>query len=303
MTRPGIPFTVWGQLITSVLCSLQILGSAGCSTTFSGTGDPLNPSNPLGLLINRDPGATTLGAIRLPTGESVFVFGQYSRSGLIERIDGAVLVDQDGKESSVLFENSLVKSARTSDGSSLAMQYDEVSTRRIKGRADVVFGALDGANKNQTFEFDIDLERAAAEVAEQLRESLGIEVSDEEPPDSPDDRRIVGDPMSAFTVANPAGTPSKEEIRSQLLLVFLQFHAAAFATLGYVLVEIVSALVGIIFEVVASVVVAVTRAVVIAMFTPIILLGEVMRAATRQPIIPVNFDLDIDIEIPGLPRS
>ncbi len=302
MLQSRAPFTFWGQIVTSVLCSIQILGGVGCNTTFNL--DPTDPSNPTGLLINRDRGSNTLGAIRLPSGESVFLFGAYGSSGLIERIDGAVFIDSEGNESSAVFENGLIKSARSSDGSSLDMTYDEVSTRRIKGHVDLVFAALDETDRDQTTEFDIDLERAAAEVAAEMRERLGLDISDAEPPESPDGKRLSADRAVEQVLDTRFGDmATKEEMRSQLILVFLQFHAAAFSALGFVIVEILSALVGIIFNVMVAVVVVLTRAIVVAMFLPLILLGEVMRAAVHQPIRPLSFELDIDIEIPRRPRS
>ncbi|MBK8268816.1 MAG: hypothetical protein IPK83_11145 [Planctomycetes bacterium] len=280
-----------GHGVITFLCSIQFIGYSGCASSLStGTYDP---DHPLGLFVNSDLSSSNLGAIRLPGGESVYVFGSYFASGLIQEITGAVLQDADGNEATATLENGLVKRATSFDGSTLDMSYDEVSSRRIKGRADVFFAGLDESDQNQTMEFDIDLQKVAADLADEVRDLLGLNISDSEPPE---------DPLGKTKVFDSALEFEKTEARAQLILAFAQFHIAAYAALGFVIVEIMSAVVGILFELVANVVLAVTQAVIIAMFTPFILLGEVMRLAVRQPLFVVDINIDLNVSPPKRPR-
>lgn len=285
------PKSAIGHGVITFLCCIQFIGYSGCASSLSSS--TYDPDQPLGLFVNSDMSSSNLGAIRLPGGESVYVFGEYFPSGLIQEITGAVLQDADGNEATATLENGLVKKAKSFDGSTLDMDYDEVSTRRIKGRADVFFAGLDEADQNQTIEFDIDLQKAAADLADEVRDLLGLNISDSEPPE---------DPLGKTKAFDSAFELTKSDARAQLILAFAQFHIAAYAALGFMIVEIMSAVVGIMFELVANVVLAATQAVIIAMFTPFILLGEVMRLAVRQPLFVVDINIDLNVSPPKRPR-
>ncbi|HWL95671.1 MAG TPA: hypothetical protein VNT79_19290 [Phycisphaerae bacterium] len=288
-----------GHCVISVLCGVQIIGFTGCSTALPPS--DFDPNNPLGLFANSDTSSDTLGAIRLPTGETVFVFGEFFETGLIRDINGAILHDQEGREATATFDNGFVTSAKSFDDSTLNITYDEISTRHIRGRADLSFSALDEADREQSTAFDIDLEQAAADLANDVRDLLGIDISDEAPPEDPFGKAKIAEASMLKILENPSSTPmEKVTARAQLVLVLAEFHVAAFAALGFVLVEIMAKLVGVIFEVMVAVVTVVTQAIVLAMFIPFILLGEVLRAATRQPLFVV--DVEVVLDVPRRPR-
>lgn len=287
MKLSRLPYSVFGHFVTALLMGVQMMGLPGCSTALNS--GPYDPDNPVGLFANDDTSSDTLGAVRLPTGETVFVFGDYGSNGAIREITGAILRDSSGQEAWAIFDNGLVQSAGSFDGSTVDMTYDEVSTRRIKGRADFSFAGLAEEDREQAATFDIDLEQAADQLADKVRDLLGVDISNSEPPD---------DPLAkSKQVEEAAGI--KSEVRSQLILLF---HAAAFAALGYVFVEIMAALVSVVFEVMVNVVSALTQAVVVAMFTPFILLGEVMRLSIEQPLYQVDINVDLDLDLPRHPR-
>ena len=52
-------------------------------------------------------------------------------------------------------------------------------------------------------------------------------------------------------------------------------------------------------NVLVGVVAAVTQALVVAMFTPFILMGEVLRVAVLQPVHTVNLEVDLNLNPPG----
>ncbi|MBX3396099.1 MAG: hypothetical protein KF841_12105 [Phycisphaerae bacterium] len=302
MNAARLPQTVLGSAVTGLLTAIQMIGIVGCSTAFNPV--DFNPASPVGLFVNRAGTGGLLGTIRLPNGRSAFLFGSVFESGLIREIDGAVLVDENGDEAFAVFDNGFIKSAEAFDGSTLSMNYDEISTRRVKGRADLNFAAVPESDRQQSIPFDIDLEQNARDLAAKVRELFGIDIINAEPPDNPlaKSRQLDAQRGSASSelVGGPGGS-GKEFAREQLILFFVQFHAAAFAALGFILVEILAAVVPILFELTVAVVSSITQAVVIAMFTPFILLGELMRVAVFQPLYVVNIDVDLNLSIPRRP--
>lgn len=302
MNAARLPHTTLGYVVTGLLTSIQMIGVVGCSTALNPA--DFNPANPLGLFVNRGGAGGLLGTIRLPNGRAAFLFGSVFDSGLIREIDGAVLVDENGKEASAVFDNGFIQSAEAFDGSTLSMQYDEISTRRVKGRANLNFAAVPEPDREQSIPFDIDLEQTARDLAAEVRELFGIEISDSEPPEDPLGKSKQLDAEISAASPSPlsaSGESAKDLARQQLILIFAQFHAAAFAALGFIMVEILTSIVPILFELTVAVVSAITQAVVIAMFTPFILLGELMRVAVFQPLYVVNIDIDLNLSVPRRP--
>ena len=287
-----IPYSIPGQLLTALLASILILGPAGC-TTF--TGNPAgDPNSPFGAFINADASSDILGSVRLPTGESVFVFGSFQPNGLIAEITGAVLVNDQGEQASVVFEGGRLAMAGSFDGSTAAFTYEEFTTERLRGTVDLFFASVPAPDQNQMIEFDIDLNQAAADLAAMVQQSLGLEISDAEPPPDPLARPRLAD-------AARAGLP-KDMQSAQLVFLFAQFHVSAFAALGFAMVRLVAHVVEAVMELVVGLVRAITRAVVVAVMTPFILMGDVLRLTVNQPIIILNFDLEFNFDIPLRPH-
>jgi hypothetical protein len=274
-------------------CSVLIAGPAGCQTGIFDFGTPVTGgSNPFGLLINNNTASDILGAIRLANGDNVFLFGKFQESGLIERIDGASFRNSAGQVAKVELTNGLVSKATSFDGSTLTMTYDEISTARLRGTVDLFFAALTGDDANQSIPFDIDLAQAAADVATDIQNFLGIDISESEPPANPVGKTRLPDVDKGYKTSNPDAV-------AQLILAFISFHRAAFGAIGYVIVEIMGGLIGVMTQLLVGVVVAVTQAVVVAMFTPIILMGEILRIAVFEPVFTVDLDVDLNLDPPG----
>ncbi len=287
--------TAFSRVVMAFACSVLIAGPAGCTTggfnNFLNIGTPGTP-NPFGLLINTDLASDLLGAIRLASNENVFLFGKFSDSGLIERIDGASYRNSEGQVAKVELANGLVTKATSFDGSTLTMVYEEISTQRLKGRVDLVIAGIAGDDGMQSFPFDIDLAQAVDDVTAEIEEFLGIDVSETVPPENPVGKVRLPDVNKGVKTSNP------DQV-AQLILAFVSFHRAAFAAIGYVIVEIMGGLISAMANLVVGVVVAVTQAVVIAMFTPFILMGEVLRVAVFQPVYTVDLNVDLNLNPPG----
>lgn len=280
-----MPHTVAGQLLIALLGGVLIVGPSGCANNFS-VGDL---ASSFGVFLNTDVASGILGAIRLASGESAFVFGSHKADGQIEEITGAVLVDAQDRRADVSFEHGRLKHASSFDGSTLDVTYDEVTSTRLAGRVDLFFAQAPAADQNQSVAFDVDLEQAAAELAATVWNLLTLSISDAEPPDDP----LAGKPR-----LDDAGLHKDDA--SQVVL-FAAFHVSAFAAIGYAMVQIVTGCVRAVMNLVVGLVSAITKTVVFAVFTPFMVLGDVLRSAVINPIITLNFDLDFNFGVPDAP--
>src|SRR5690606_37021893 len=129
-----------------------------------------------------------------------------------------------------------VSKATSFDGSTLSMTYTEISTSRLRGTVDLFFAELPEPDAHQSIPFDIDLARAAAELAAELQSFLGISISTAEPPANPVGKSRLPDLDKGHKTSNP-------DAAAQLILAFVGFHQAAFAAMGYIIVEIMGGLI------------------------------------------------------------
>jgi len=280
-----MPHTVAGQLLIALLGGIFIMGPSGCANNFS-FGDV---TSSFGTFLNTDVASGVLGSIRLASGESAFVFGSYKANGQIEEITGAVLVDTQDRRADVSFEGGRLKHASSFDGSTLDVTYDEVTPTRLAGRVDLFFAQAPEADQHQSVAFDVDLEQAAADLADAVWTLLTLSISDAEPPD---------DPLAEKPRRDDAG-PQKDD--ASQVIIFAAFHVSAFAAIGFAMVQIVTGCVRAVMNLVVGLVTAITKTVVFAVFTPFMLLGDVLRSAVSNPIITLNFDLDFNFTVPDAP--
>jgi hypothetical protein len=285
--RPG---TLPGCLILAALASALILGQPGC-TGFQLGGLPGGSASTLGFLINTDTASDILGAVRLADGSAVYAYGTFLPDGNIGELQAAVLVSAAGQEAAITFENGLARKARGFDGSTLNITYDEISPQRLRGRVDLFFAAAAPGEQNQSIAFDVDLLQAAADLAQQVQQLTGLTISAQPPPQDPNGRAIV-----------PAPAGPKTAGQSQLILVFAPFYQHAIATAGYIVVQVMARLVDVLVRTVATVVVSLTRVVIVAVCSPFILLGDIMRAAATQPILAVNLAVRLALAGVTIPR-
>ena len=299
LAREGVPTpmlrTTYAHHLARILCacsiSVLIAGSAGCQSGFNlGGFTPFTGGNPFGLLINTDINSNVLGVLRLATGESVFSYGAFQSNGLIQRVDGFVYRDAVGQEAKVELTNGLVSRATSFDGSTIEITYTEASTSRLTGTVRLSFASLIGDDAVQVIPFDVDLQMAASELAGELQDLLGINVASNTPPENP-----IGKVKLEDSRMKPTAKP---DVAAQLILAFVAFHQAAFAAIGYVIVEVMAGVVSAVANLLVGVVAAVTQTVVVALFTPFILMGEILRVAVFQPAFTVDLNFDVDVTPP-----
>ncbi|MCB9851949.1 MAG: hypothetical protein H6819_02545 [Phycisphaerales bacterium] len=283
--------TAISRVAMAFACSVLIVGPAGCDSSLLNIGVP-GTSNPFGLLINTDLTSDLLGAVRLGNGENVFLYGKFLESGLIERIDGASYRNAEGQVAKVELANGFVTKATSFDGSTLTMNYEEISTQRLKGTVEIVFAGIDGDDGTQTIPFDIDLAQAVADVTSEIENYLGIDISQAVPPTNPVGKVRLPDVNKGHKTSNP------DQV-AQLILAFVSFHRAAFGAIGYVIVQLMGGLINVMANLLVGIVTVVTQAVVVALFTPFILMGEVLRVAVLQPVYTVDLEVDLNLSPPG----
>ena len=294
MNPSRLPYSAPGQLLTSLLGALMILGPAGCTSFLSNFSPTTGGGDGFGILVNTKTSSNTLGALRLVTGESVFLFGSFDANGLIREISSALLVDEQGREAGVVFDNGLIKKATSYDGSTIDFTYDEVSTKRLTGHVDLFFAGVPEADQNQTVEFDVDLEQAAAELAALVQDLLGLDVSSEEPPENPLAKGRRPDIAAADF--------GKDAASAQLIAIFfLEFHVTAFAFIGFAMVQVMAHVVKAMMNLLVKIVPIITRTLIVAFTTPFIVMGDLLRVAVIQPRIAVDFDIDINFSVPDKP--
>jgi hypothetical protein len=286
-----LPYTIPGQFITAMLGGTMMLGAAGCNSM-----QPIangGATNLLGFLINTNTATSVLGALRTADGNEIFVYGTRTPDGNVADVQAAVLRDAQGQEAAVNLEGGFLSKAKSFDGSTLTITYDERSATRVRGRVDIYFASAAPGSQNQSIPFDIDLQQAISQFAAQFEQLTGISLSNVPPPQKPEGG---GRPIAADAVPGP----QKADDRAQLILVFTPFFVYAFAAAGYVMVQVVAKY----LEVMIDTLVGVTQAVIIATCAPFILMGDLLREAGNFPVVGINLWLHLaqaGISVPPRP--
>jgi hypothetical protein len=132
-------------------------------------------SNGAGLYVNEDLNDPLIAGGRNARGDEFFVYGTRTSDGAIGEIDSVLVRTADGQESFVIFELGRPVWLQGADGSYIEIVYNRVSPGRLSASA-TVFNAATG--ESQTVPVEIDLQRAADEVAQAILglTGLGVEV-------------------------------------------------------------------------------------------------------------------------------
>jgi hypothetical protein len=269
MSLMQLPWSNCGRAITCVTLLAFSLTISGCVDP-GGTSDG---SDGFGVLVNTDTSKSTIGGVRLKTGENVYLYGTFNSDGTVGEVTSALFQNADGQQLKLFFESGRPVQAVGFDGSKLDITYSEVSSTRLTGEA--VFTPVDGSAPT-TFPFDIDLQKTAADLAASVQQLTGMQISADPPP------------------ADPASTTSKPAVSQrgvQVLIVPVFISLTGFAVVQ-VMAQIMSS--------VSQAVTGVGRAIVFAFMTPFILMGNIMRTALGQPLITVDLSAGI-INIPPPP--
>lgn len=266
-----IPFTRTGKLISMLSATSLLLSMISCGTQIGHTGDP---AEFYGLLINSDPSSDLLGGIRLESGEAVSLYGRFNEDGSIQELEEVVYEDEVGQLTSLQFVSGRPSLALLPDGSRIEITYEEVTSTRLKGVVTLVVGPT-----SEVYEapFDVDLELGLAQLAQMVEDLTGgsVDISEE-----------FGAPSSTARLVGPETAGKDALVRQQLGLGHLMF-AAIVAGAGFVMVCSLAQM----MDALAVAVQDSVRPVIIAVFLPLIIMGEVCRLAATQPWIAINVEV------------
>lgn len=271
-----MPFTPAGKLITAITLAALVFSLASCGTQGI---LPNDPSQFYGLIINSDVSSNLLGGIRLASGEGVSLYGRFNADGSIRELEEVVYEDAQGRTSSLQFASGRPVLALLHDGSRVEVTYNEVTPTRLTGVVKV-FAADSGDIYESPFE--IDLEMALAQLAQMVEDLTGGAVQI-------DEQSGASDPTARLAKGMLAG---KSDARHQLGLGHLLF-GAIIAGAGFLMVCSMAQM----MDAVLLVVDAGMKAVVVAIFAPLIIMGEICRLAATEPWITI----DIEIGVSWLP--
>lgn len=247
----------WLAGLTTV--ALVVAPMAGCPRNLDGLGGDgtadkgglTNKSS--GFFINEDTSSDLLVAGRNDEGHGFFVYGSRNAQGRIGEIRSIVLRTVSGERSFLTFASGRPTHAEAPDGSYAHVTYTEVSASRLTGTVDI-FNAGDGSVT--PFPFVIDLRAAIDDVVAQVRAATGIDV------------RVV-------QAIGDNQVETRKSLARSLVVTIIPLYtafvipcAALIYTTTIILGQLLTALV-------ATVVIAIQN-IIIAIFTPFILLAELM---------------------------
>jgi hypothetical protein len=262
--------TILGEWSAGVVMVALVCAPVSCTLPSVNLGD----GDAFGMLINSNTASNVLGGIQLRDGRSAYLYGSFAEDGSVQELTEAVIEEADGGMSSLKFENGRPAKAVTSGGSTVDITYEEATAQRLKGEV-VVFVASNG--ETLTLPFDIDLEKAAAEIAQIVEDLTGVEISEAEPPEEPED-------IEQARLITSGGVKSD---RAEVGVAVGLLMAFTFATAGFLLVTVMTQM----MQAIALAVAATLQALIYAIFLPFIILGELMRMAVTQPLLTINVEV------------
>jgi hypothetical protein len=289
-----IALTCFSLMIAPFGCRLQSSAPADDLTGSGGAGGSSGLT--AGLFIESDFAAAHLLGGRNAEGDSFFVYGTRDSQGNLQEVQSILVRTVDGQESFLAFESGRPVHARGPDGSYVHVTYGEVSAERVTATV-VLYNAATG--EKQTYPVEIDLRQTAAQVAELVRNVTGQEL---ETVSEADARAAAGasakplDQQGGEQDARPLGKLSGQErvritIFSPLFSIFVVPLVALVALTTVILGQILVAL--------YALVAAAVQAVLLAVFAPLFLIGELLgRAIVRIELLPLGL---IFLNIPPPP--
>jgi len=263
---------LWRQWVAMLAGVSLIIAPFGCQTVQLAGDDATDGDSLFGLLINTNTDSNVLGGVRLESGESVFVYGQFGDDGSIEEIYGAVFRNAQGEEAVVVLDQGRPTLARGFDGSTIEFTYDQVSSERLIGHVDVYF-AQDGSR--ETIAFDVDLNAAIEELVQTVNDLTGLNLTE------------WWNDAAARTATTNSTLPASQTRRALAGVVQALLFGATFAFLGYAVLAVMTQ----VMEAVMLSVSVAAAAVIASVFLPFVLLGEILRTSGDLPTFSIDFDL------------
>jgi hypothetical protein len=265
-----MPFTPAGKVASAITMAALVFSMTSCGTQ---VGPPDDLSEFYGLIINSDVSSNLLGGIRLESGETVSLYGRFNADGGIQELEEVVYADAQGQESSLQFASGRPILALLHDGSRVDVTYDEVTPTRLTG---IVKVFIAGTGETHEAPFEVDLEIALAQLAEMVEDLTGGGVQ-------------IAEQAGASTTARLADTMAMSkngDVRQQIGLGHLLF-GAIIAGAGFLMVcSMVQMMDAMLLVVEASM-----HVMIVAIFMPLIIMGEICRLAAGEPWITIDIEI------------
>jgi hypothetical protein len=270
MSLMRMPFTMAGEWISGITVVALIIAGTGCAGVDLPGGD--GNTDKYGLIVNTDTSKDLIGGVRTRNSGSVFAFGRFNPNGSIAEVTSVVFENGAGKKATLFFKFGWPSRAVGFDGSVMTIDYEEVNAQRLSGT--VTFTPVGGPTRS--WEFVIDLQQTAAQIADLVVDLTGIEITNQNPPNpsasqpADDDKTVVADKSSR----SDSSLLVVVVVPIVLVLTGFTIHL----TLGQMLKSFVET---------AD---AVGEALMIAFLTPFILMGNLMRLALGQPLVTISYN-------------
>ncbi len=256
---------VMREAVVAGLVATLTFAPTGCINITGGTGDdnPDDLKTATGLFINDNPADGWLAGGRAPDGSTFFIFGSRTSSGELRELDAITVRDPNGNEAFIDFDQGRPTHIEGLDGSYAHITYTETSSERLAGSVEI-FNAAD--RSVQTFPVDIDLRRAADEIAREVSDRTGKQLS----------AAALRLPLAAG--ADKSADAAQVTIRFDLGLAAGLF----FVSIGAAFQLLITAL-GQVLTFVFAAVGTVLRNVLLIIFYPLYAIAELFEGASDRP--------------------
>ncbi len=283
------------EWFVALVCYSLVIAPFGCrlpsfaplddlpgSANPGGTGEPT-----AGLFIESDFTTSHLLGGRNAGGDSFFVYGTRDSQGNLQEIQSILIRTADGQETFLAFESGRPVHARGPDGSYVHVTYSEISLDRLKAAAEL-YNAATG--EKQIYPVEIDLRQTATQVAELVHSITGreLEVLTE-------DQARAGAGGTTRRLDAPAGEnghltcyPEKLSGLERVRITIFSPLFGIFVLPLVALVALTSVILGQILVAMYAVVAVTVQAVLLMVFAPLFLIGELLgRAIVRIELVPL----------------
>lgn len=242
----------------AALCAYAIVVAPfGCEfqslLTDDGEGVETLTTSTTGLFINQSTDDSLLIAGRAESGDAYFVYGTRDAEGNLAEIESIFVRQAGGGDSFITFESGRPVHAQAPDGSFVHVVYQEVSANRLSATAEF-FNAAEDTHEFLTIA--VDLEAAAEEIAERVRELTG---------------RLLQVPS-----VDGAATAKQSQRSAGIVATSAKFLLFVVPLVGLVTVAV--AILGQVLNVIFAVISAVAEAVLLAVFSPLFLIAELLNS-------------------------
>jgi hypothetical protein len=256
-----------GDLFVGLVCYSLVIAPFGCQLTSDPGNDPgaspFDPTVAAGMFINDDRDSDVLVGGRSAAGDEFFVYGERSADGGIGEIDAILILAADGRQSFITFESGRPVHVRGPDGSYADIRYEAVGLDRLAGEV-VLFDAATGASSS--YQVEIDPRKTAAEVAALVQSATGRAVETVSAADA-------GTEKSHSDKSNPLNAQTITIISPLFALVVLPLVAA---------IALTTAILGQILVAIYTVIAVTLRAVLLAAFAPLFIIGAIFGDAVAH---------------------